>query len=101
MHEILTPRQVADYLQLSTDTIYRLIRQNRLAALRIGRDYRITKEDLESFLLANSTRPAVRKLMFERVFSIAGRNPGIKSDDVLEELERMDEERKAEKAAHR
>lgn len=94
MPEVLTPRQVADYLQLSTGAVYRLIRRRQLAASRIGRSYRIPREDLDSFLLANSTRPEVRQALFDRANAIAERNPGLSSDDLLEELEREDEEHK-------
>ena len=75
-------QQVADYLQLNTDTVYRLIRRKELAAAKIGRSYRIPKE--------------ARQVLFRRVLDFAEkRNPGLSSDDVLEELERMDEERRA------
>src|SRR5262245_38855219 len=94
MREIMTPEQVAQYLQLNTDTVYRLIRQHKLAAARIGRTYRIPKEDLESFLKAHSNRSQVRRALFTRVLSIAERNPGVSSDDVLEELEALDEQRR-------
>lgn len=93
MREIMTPEQVADYLQLTTDYVYRLIRQQKLAASKIGRHYRIPREDVETFLLAHSTRPGVRQALFQRVMDFAEQhNPGLSSDDVLEELERMDEE---------
>jgi excisionase family DNA binding protein len=98
MRDVMTPEQVAEYLQLTTDTVYRLIRQKKLAASRIGRAYRIPKEDVESFLLANSTRPEVRAALFRRVLEIAERNPGVSSDDILEELEALDEERKRARA---
>jgi excisionase family DNA binding protein len=98
MREIMTPEQVADYLQLNTDTVYRLIRGRKLAATRIGRTYRIPKEDVETFLLSHSTRSEVRQALFQRVLSIADRNPGVSSDDVLEELEAMDEEEKQARA---
>ena len=75
MREVLTPEEVADYLQLTKDTIYRLIREHRLAATRIGRSYRIPKEDLDTFILANSTRPIVRQRLFERVFFFRDRRP--------------------------
>jgi excisionase family DNA binding protein len=94
MREIMTPEQVADYLQLNTDTVYRLIREKKLAATQIGRAYRILREDVETFLMANSTRPAVREALFRRFMAIAEQNPGVSSDDVLEELEREDRERK-------
>jgi excisionase family DNA binding protein len=95
MREIMTPEQVAEYLQLNTDTVYRLIRKNQLAASQIGRAYRIPKEDVEKFILTHSTRPQVRKALFERVMSIAPGNPGLNSDEVLDELEQLDLEGKA------
>lgn len=95
MREIMTPEQVADYLQMNTDTVYRLIRQRKLAATQIGRSYRIPKEDLEDFLVANSSRSAVRQALFRRVLEIGERNRGLDSDDVLEQLEQEHEERKA------
>jgi excisionase family DNA binding protein len=96
MREIMTPEQVAEYLQLNTDTVYRLIRQNQLAASQIGRTYRIPKEDLENFLLAHSSRPQVRRAIFDRAMSIAESNPRLDSDTVLEELEQLDVERETE-----
>ncbi len=88
MREVMTPEQVAGYLQLNKDTVYRLIRQKKLAATRIGRAYRVPKEDLESFLLANSTRPDVRHALFQRIREIGERNKGLDFDEVLEELEK-------------
>jgi excisionase family DNA binding protein len=97
MREFLTPEHVARYLQLNTHTVYRLIRQHKLAASKIGRAYRIPREDLKSFLVAHSSRPQVRQALFRHVLSIAERNPGVSSDDVLEELEVMDGQRRRDK----
>src|SRR5215210_2085325 len=94
LRDVMTPEQVADYLQLDKETIYRLIRDRKLAATRIGRSYRIPREDLDTFLVANSTRAEVRKALFDQVMGIAELNPGVNSDDLLEELERTDDERK-------
>jgi excisionase family DNA binding protein len=96
MREIMTPEQVADYLQLNTDTVYRLIREKKLAATQIGRAYRIPREDVETFLMAHSTRPAVREALFRRFMAIAEQNPGVSSDDVLDELEQEDRRRKTD-----
>lgn len=41
--EIMTPEQVAEYLQLNKDTVYRYIREGKLIASRLGRSYRVTK----------------------------------------------------------
>lgn len=103
MSEIMTPEQVADYLQLNKDTVYRLIRGRKLPAAKIGRAYRVSKEDVDAFLVANSTRPDLRSALFRRVLEIAERNAerypaGLSSDDILEELEAWDEEQKAKRA---
>ena len=92
MREIMTPEQVADLLQVNTETIYRLIRDRKLAASRIGRAYRITSAELEAFLASTSTMPMLRDALFRRVMTIAERHPGLSSDDILEELEQLDKE---------
>lgn len=95
MQEMMTPEQVAAYLQLTKDTIYRLIRHKKLAATRIGRSYRVPRDDLEAFLQANSTRPEVRAALFHRVAEIGARNRDVSPDELHEELERYDAERRA------
>ncbi len=103
MREIMTPEQVADYLQLNTDTVYRLIRGHQLAASKVGRAYRIPKEDVETFLLSHSTRPQVRDALIKRVAEIGERNaeryPELTSDQVLEELEAHDAARQQSQAS--
>ncbi len=55
MKEVMTPEQVAEYLQLNKDTVYRYIREGKLAASRLGRNYRITKANVDVFLLSTIT----------------------------------------------
>ncbi len=99
MSDMMTPEQVAGYLQLTKDTVYRLIRRRKLAATRIGRTYRVPREDLEAFIAANSTRGEVRQALFRRVMGIAARNLELDADAVLDDLERGDgEEGPAKKA---
>lgn len=57
MTDILTPEQAADYLQVNRETIYRYIRDGKLAASRLGRNYRITRRNLDLLLAANRARP--------------------------------------------
>jgi len=58
--DILTPQEVAEYLQLTRDTVYRYIREGKLVASRLGRHYRIPKENVELFLLVTSTAGGAR-----------------------------------------
>jgi putative molybdopterin biosynthesis protein len=101
MREIMTPEQVADLLQLNTETVYRLIRDRKLAASKIGRAYRVTRTDLETFLASNSTMPTLRYALFRRVMAIGERHLDLSSDALLEELERLDEEAKKQVHAQR
>jgi excisionase family DNA binding protein len=57
---ILTPQEVAEYLQLTPDTIYRYIREGKLAAAKFGRHYRIPKENVDLLLLVSSTAGGAR-----------------------------------------
>lgn len=59
--DILTVDQVAAYLQLNRLTIYRYIRQGQIRASKVGKAYRIRKEDVDLFLDSMQARPAARK----------------------------------------
>jgi len=51
---LLTVADVAEVLRLSVRSVRRLIADNRLRAVRIGRAVRVRAEDLRSFLAASS-----------------------------------------------
>ena len=54
--EVMTPKQVAAYLQLHPMTIYRYISTGKLPAAKIGGRYRIKREIVEN-LLAKTNVP--------------------------------------------
>ena len=54
--ELLTVREVADTMRVSTMTVYRLIRADALPAIRVGTHFRIRNRDLEAYLESQSTR---------------------------------------------
>lgn len=58
--QLLTPEQVADYMQVDRTTVYRYIRDGKLSAFRIGRNYRILPESLDLMMKAISTRPQIK-----------------------------------------
>ena len=47
---ILTTEEVLDYLRVTPGTIYRLIRDGELPALRIGRQWRFRRSDIDEWL---------------------------------------------------
>ena len=48
--EMLTPQQVADILQVSYETALAFIRYSGIDYIRIGRQYRVSRDKLEMFL---------------------------------------------------
>ena len=45
--ELLTVSETAEYLKVSTVTVRRYIKSKRLPAVRVGRNIRVRREDLE------------------------------------------------------
>jgi excisionase family DNA binding protein len=46
----LTVAEVAALMRVSTMTVYRLIKAGDLAAVRVGKSYRIKEDDVDRFL---------------------------------------------------
>ncbi len=54
-HNLLTPTEVLAYLRVNVRTVYRLMRTGELPAVRVGRQWRVRRADLELWL--RRTRP--------------------------------------------
>ena len=52
----LTTEEVLDYLQVNLRTVYRLIKAGKIPAVRVGRQWRFRKRDIDAWL--NSSRSA-------------------------------------------
>lgn len=52
----LTTEEVLDYLQVNLRTVYRLIKAGKIPAVRVGRQWRFRKRDIDAWL--ESSRPA-------------------------------------------
>jgi excisionase family DNA binding protein len=50
MEELVTVQEVADYLKVSPQTIYRFAQQGRIPALKVGNRWRFRPADIESWL---------------------------------------------------
>jgi excisionase family DNA binding protein len=55
-HRLLTVREVADTMRVSTMTVYRLIKGGELQAIRVGKHFRIRESDLSGYLDAQIVR---------------------------------------------
>ena len=78
----LTTEEVLEYLQVNLRTVYRLIKAGKIPAVRVGRQWRFRKTDLDAWL--ESQRPrALRPPVAQNVkpASTAGRSRVLVVDD--------------------
>ena len=47
---LLTVNEVAEHLRVSRMTVYRLIKEGDMKALRVGRSYRLREDDVDDYL---------------------------------------------------
>ena len=57
--KFLTVQQTAFYLQINRFTLYRLIKERKIPAYKIGGQWRIKKSEMESWLTMNSNQAHV------------------------------------------
>jgi excisionase family DNA binding protein len=57
----LTTEEVLEYLQVNLRTVYRLIKAGKIPAVRVGRQWRFRKRDIDAWLETQRTRGARAK----------------------------------------
>lgn len=57
----LTTEEVLEYLQVNLRTVYRLIKAGKIPAVRVGRQWRFRKRDIDAWLDSQGTGPVVPK----------------------------------------
>ncbi len=53
---LLTVDEVARLMRVSNMTVYRLIKSGQMAAIRVGKNYRIRRRDVERYLSDRAVR---------------------------------------------
>lgn len=53
----MTTDEVREYLQVNLRTVYRLIKAGKIPALRVGRQWRFRRIDIEARLESQAPRP--------------------------------------------
>jgi excisionase family DNA binding protein len=62
----LTTEEVLDYLQVNLRTVYRLIKAGKIPAVRVGRQWRFRKSDIDAWLDAQGSRGGRRSAAVSR-----------------------------------
>jgi excisionase family DNA binding protein len=58
LDKIMTLQELADYLQCHPTTIYRMLRERKLPAFKIGSDWRFFKVEIDRWVRASAVGPA-------------------------------------------
>lgn len=58
--EILTLKEVAQYLKLTEKTAYRLAGDGKLPGFKVGGSWRFKKEELEKWIASQAQKPSDR-----------------------------------------
>ena len=53
---LLTVSEVATLMRVSNMTVYRMIKSGQLGAIRVGKNYRIRRSDVERYLTDRAVR---------------------------------------------
>ncbi len=56
---LLTVGEVATMMRVSNMTVYRLIKSGQLSAIRVGKNYRLRRSDVEHYLTERSVNVPV------------------------------------------
>jgi excisionase family DNA binding protein len=56
----LTTEEVLEYLQVNLRTVYRLIKAGKIPAVRVGRQWRFRKSDIDAWLDSQHSHPTLR-----------------------------------------
>ena len=57
-HELLTCEEAAGYLRLHPRTVGRLLKAGQLPGVKVGRQWRLRKADLDAYLAGQRPAPA-------------------------------------------
>ena len=77
----LTTEEVLDYLQVNLRTVYRLIKAGKIPAVRVGRQWRFRKRDIDVWLESQLPRKAARAAPSRTIPAHAGGPRVLVADD--------------------
>ena len=56
--EVMTVKDLSDYLQCNQSTIYRLLKRGELPAFKVGSDWRFMTEEIRTWCKRKMARPS-------------------------------------------
>ena len=77
----LTAAEVAEILRVSTKTVYKLIKEKSLPAVKVGRENRIAKSQLIDYLRQRERPSSNPKICFLDIVRVGKNKKGVKANE--------------------
>lgn len=55
MEQLMTVKQVGELLQITPQTIYKMVEHRRLPAIRVGKQWRFKRDEIRAWIVENNT----------------------------------------------
>ena len=89
MYDVMTTGQLAEYLQLDEQTVYRKVKRGEIPAVRIGKTLRFKKDLIDGWLRLSSMQWNAKKRQGLRVWGEGfAKAKGIREEDVIKAVGR-------------
>ncbi len=89
MHEVMTVGQLAQYLQLDEQTIYRKAKRGEIPVVRIGKTMRFKKDLIDGWLRLSSMQWNIKKRQHLRLWAESfAKTKNIRENDVIKAISR-------------
>ena len=83
--EFYTPQEVADLLKIKKNTVYELIKRGDLRCSKIGKQFRIRKDELGEYINRSGGKEASAEAVAESEKADSNQSPDVNTNSILEQ----------------
>lgn len=90
--QILTTKEAAEYLKINDQIFEKYLRQGKIPARKVGRQWRISKLALDLWLAPSLIKILPRQLLWEEIFALGdeiGKTNKISEEEVLTRVKNL------------
>ncbi len=87
--QVLTTKEAAEYLKINDQVLEKYLREGKVPAKKVGRQWRISKLALDLWLAPSLVKALPRQLLWDEIFSLGdkiGKKIKISDKEVLNEV---------------
>nr|WP_263326074.1 helix-turn-helix domain-containing protein [Neobacillus sp. Marseille-Q6967] len=61
VRKTMTVKELADYIGVSTDLVYKMVRLNEIPFIRVGRRFLFRKETIDNWMMVQETKGQIQR----------------------------------------